>query len=286
MAGPGRIRTVKPEFFLSEELFDLEQTSALPVRVAFAGLFTQADRDGLFRWRPRQLKATIIPYDDADFEDVLRWLCVGGFVGCYEVDGDRFGCVLTFAKHQVVNNKERASELPAPDGETVAVVFKRVKDAWRSRRDRVADAWPTRGPRVTYGTERKGSERNGSERKGTEGNGRELKVDRSTLENNGENLSTASPPIGNALGVCDAIRKRLSPRKPQDEDLIAKVATLVGEGALSERDVMDAAEGAAVVAGVRNRSAYFLKCLYEKVGEGKLKRQLARCNVPPILRKV
>lgn len=52
-----RIRTVKPELFKHEELFDAEQNSKLPLRLAFIGLFTVADREGRFKWRPRTLKA-------------------------------------------------------------------------------------------------------------------------------------------------------------------------------------------------------------------------------------
>ena len=58
-----RIRTVKPEFFQHEGLFDLEQFSGLPIRVAFAGLWTCCDREGRFKWRSRQLKTDILPYD-------------------------------------------------------------------------------------------------------------------------------------------------------------------------------------------------------------------------------
>ena len=51
-----RIRSVLPEFFSHEDLYDLELASGLPVRLAYAGLWTWTDRRGVFEWRPRRLK--------------------------------------------------------------------------------------------------------------------------------------------------------------------------------------------------------------------------------------
>src|ERR1035438_7461939 len=75
-----RIRTVKPEFFQHEGLFDLEMQVGLPVRLAFVGLWTCCDREGRFPWRPRKLKTDILPYDDLDFAAVLDALAGGGFL--------------------------------------------------------------------------------------------------------------------------------------------------------------------------------------------------------------
>lgn len=110
----GRIRTVKPELFLHEELFELEQSSSLPVRLAFIGLFTACDREGRFRWKPKQLKLAIMPWDRVDFEAVLNALCEGGYVLKYEADGDQLGCIPSWRRHQVIGPRERKSNLPAP----------------------------------------------------------------------------------------------------------------------------------------------------------------------------
>jgi hypothetical protein len=55
-----RIRTIKPELFRHEGLFDLEIETKLPIRVAWMGLFTCSDREGRFPWRPRVLKTMIL----------------------------------------------------------------------------------------------------------------------------------------------------------------------------------------------------------------------------------
>ena len=111
-----RIRTVKPEFFQHEGLFDLERKTDLPIRVSFVGLWTCCDREGRFRWRPRQLKVNILPYDSVDMERVLDVLASSGFIVKYEVRGELYGCIPSWNRHQVINNKESASEIPAPPG--------------------------------------------------------------------------------------------------------------------------------------------------------------------------
>lgn len=111
----GRIRTIKPEFFLHEGLYDLEESTGLPIRLAFAGLLTQCDREGRFKWRPRSIKAAVLPFDAVDFGLVLDSLASAGFVEKYEHEGDFFGWVPTFLGHQRINQREAASELPSPD---------------------------------------------------------------------------------------------------------------------------------------------------------------------------
>lgn len=109
-----RIRTIKPEFFQHEELFDLEIETGLPIRLAFAGLWTQCDREGRFKWRARSLKAQVLPFDECDFSRVLDALTTRGFIRKYTVDGREFGVVTRFKDHQVINNRESKSKIPEP----------------------------------------------------------------------------------------------------------------------------------------------------------------------------
>ncbi len=109
-----RIRTVKPELFRHEELFEAELLSGLPLRLSFIALFTACDREGRFKWRPRQLKLDCLPYDEIDFSRVLDALVTRGFVVKYEVSGDFYGCIPSFSRHQSINNKESESVYPAP----------------------------------------------------------------------------------------------------------------------------------------------------------------------------
>jgi hypothetical protein len=147
-----RIRSVKPEFFRHEGLFEAEKATGFPLRVAFAGLWTAADREGRFRWSPRALKLDCLPYDDVDFSRVLDALVTRGFIVRYRVDGNDYGLVPTFTKHQVINNRESPSSLPEPDENNIF-----------TREARVDDASPT--PLVHAQGEGKGRERKGKEGK-------------------------------------------------------------------------------------------------------------------------
>lgn len=109
-----RIRTYKPEIFTHERLWDLEQETGRPLFRAFFGIISCADREGRFEWRPRALKALVLPYWDGDFEEVLYDLVRGGFLVPYTVGGRDYGWVPGVPEHQRIDHHEPKSELPAP----------------------------------------------------------------------------------------------------------------------------------------------------------------------------
>lgn len=110
-----RIRTIKPEFYLHERLFQAEVESRLPLRLAFSGLWCAADREGRFKWRPMRLGAQILPYDGLNFSDILNALAASGFVVRYSHGGDDYGFIPSFNHHQCVNLRESQSSLPDPN---------------------------------------------------------------------------------------------------------------------------------------------------------------------------
>lgn len=132
-----RIRTIKPEFFRHSGLYDAEKETGLPLRVAFAGLWTAADREGRFAWKPRQLKLDCLPYDEVDFSRVLDALATRGHLVKYRVNGVDYGCIPSWKVHQFINNREQQSEIPAPSEDS-------IKAATSTRDGRVDDAMPTR----------------------------------------------------------------------------------------------------------------------------------------------
>ncbi len=138
-----RIRTIKPDFFRHEGLYEAERETGLPLRMAFAGIWTAADREGRFKWLPRQLKLDALPFDEVDFSRVMDALAARGHLIKYEVDGKVYGAIPSWRVHQVINNREAASELPAPPGDS-------------TREARVADASGT--PLVRAPVEGKGKE--------------------------------------------------------------------------------------------------------------------------------
>ncbi len=125
-----RIRTIKPEFFKHYDLYRAEKESRLPLRLAFASLFTVADREGRFKWRPEELKAYCLPYDKIDFSRVLDALSTRGFIEQYECAGELYGWIPTFLKHQAINNRENKSELPDPLDADTSTRGSRVGHAW------------------------------------------------------------------------------------------------------------------------------------------------------------
>ena len=159
-----RIRTVKPELFTHEDLFNLERDTGLPIRIAFAGLFTACDREGRFKWRPNVLKLAVLPFDSCDFSRVLDALRTRDMVRQYRVNGELYGYIPTFLKHQIINNRESASSLPEPNE--------------NNELPRVDDACGTREFRVAHMTQ--------GERKGKEGKGREEEGEQTNVPPTGE----------------------------------------------------------------------------------------------------
>lgn len=109
-----RIRTIKPEFFMHDRLFDLEDSTGLPVRLGFIGIWCVADREGRFKWEPRRIGAQVLPYDNVDFSRVLDALASRGFIVKYESAGRLYGYIPSFKSHQHINARETNSVLPAP----------------------------------------------------------------------------------------------------------------------------------------------------------------------------
>src|SRR5690348_5227865 len=103
---------IKPSFFKHGELYEAERASGLPLRIAFAGLWPVADREGRFKWKS-DLKPDVLPYDPVDMLDVLNALERGGFIARYVVVGKAYGWIPTFSDHQTFHKTERPSTLPS-----------------------------------------------------------------------------------------------------------------------------------------------------------------------------
>lgn len=144
-----RIRTIKPEFFLHEGLFEAEKETKLPLRIAFAGMWCAADREGRFKWEPRKLGIQILPYDGIDFSRVLDALATRGFIVRYACSTGDCGVIPSFPRHQVINNRERDSELPEPD----QIVVNQAVDASGTREARDDHAGKAEGKGREQGKE-------------------------------------------------------------------------------------------------------------------------------------
>lgn len=103
-----RIRTIKPEFFLDE---DLARHPPLE-RLLFEALWCQADRLGRLEDKPGKIKAQALPYDECNVDAMLTALAVDGYLIRYEVERRKYIQIRTFEKHQRPNAREAASILP------------------------------------------------------------------------------------------------------------------------------------------------------------------------------
>jgi hypothetical protein len=158
-----RIRTIKPEFFTHEELYNAECEENLPLRIAFSGLWTICDREGRFKWRPNTIKLSVLPFDNLDFSRVLDALASRGFIEQYATEtGELFGFVPSFLDHQVINNRESQSLIPSP-----------------------FDACSTRDPRGLSKSKGKGKEGKGREKE-EEGKRKEIATGKPVADSDNE----------------------------------------------------------------------------------------------------
>ena len=104
-----RIRTIKPEFFTSEDIFGMTPLA----RLFYVSLWCESDREGRFEWKPGTFKARYLPADNCDINELADELIAKGLIVIYEVDGKKYAEIPTFTEHQVINNRESPSKIPA-----------------------------------------------------------------------------------------------------------------------------------------------------------------------------
>lgn len=103
-----RIRTIKPDFFTSEDIVALSPRA----RLLYIALWCEADREGRLTWRPKTFKLRYLPDDDCDIEALCEELIGRDLVKPY--GGGKYAHIPTFLEHQHVNPREASSTLPDP----------------------------------------------------------------------------------------------------------------------------------------------------------------------------
>lgn len=133
-----RIRTIKPEFFTSEDIVALSPFA----RLLYVALWCEADKDGRMVWKPKTFKMRYFPADSIDIDALCDELLAAKLVVQY---GDGYAYIPSFTAHQHINPRETKSQLPDPDASV------------------------TRGPRVGTRQARDSDVQGGREGKGKEG---------------------------------------------------------------------------------------------------------------------
>ncbi len=103
-----RIRTIKPEFFTSQDIVELEPLA----RLLYIALWCEADKEGRLVWKPKTFKMRYLPGDKCDVESLCDSLVDAGLVHLY---GDGFAYIPSFVRHQHINPRESVSTLPIPE---------------------------------------------------------------------------------------------------------------------------------------------------------------------------
>lgn len=158
-----RIRTIKPEFWTSEQIMECSPNA----RLLFIGLWNFCDDAGIHPASPKTLKAEIFPSDDisaSEVEGLVGELIAQGLLEKYEVAGHHYWAV-TGWHHQRID--QPTFKHPRPDGTVPA-------GAARRRAERL-QANQTEGVRQLFGEQGANSRRAVGECSPPEGNGREGK---------------------------------------------------------------------------------------------------------------
>ena len=118
-----RIRTIKHEFFTSDDIVSMTPLA----RLFYVSLWCEADREGRLSWNTRTLKRRYLSADDVDIDMLASELTDAGLIEIYEVEGRLYAEILSFKNHQVINNREAESVLPS----RVKVASRRVQGEGR-----------------------------------------------------------------------------------------------------------------------------------------------------------
>ena len=129
-----RIRSIKPEFFTSEQIVECS-TSA---RLLFVGLWCFCDDAGRHPSSVRRLKMEVFPGDSFSVEQVESWmdeLIDAGLVGVYEAQGVTYWWVTGWDKHQKIDRP--TVKFPGPFDEGSRIVRRGFDEGSTSPRDGV-----------------------------------------------------------------------------------------------------------------------------------------------------
>ena len=85
------IRTIKSTFFTSMNICLLTALA----RLLYIALWTEADREGRFTWRPGNFKLRFLPGDDCDIHALCKELVDSGLVIPYTVNGEVYAEIPT-----------------------------------------------------------------------------------------------------------------------------------------------------------------------------------------------
>lgn len=185
-----RIRTIKPEFWTSEQVADCSPIA----RLAFIGLWNFCDDNGIHPASVKRLKWEVFPsdsFDEQELQQVVDELIAAGLMLRYlaDEDGKAYWQITGWHKHQKIERPTHRFPLPG-DGRSLQESTKPhrgvIEESSRSRRDLAGESLSERP-------------RNGMESKGVETNGVELMQQDASVD---ANVALAMPSEQEGIQAC------------------------------------------------------------------------------------
>jgi hypothetical protein len=181
-----RIRTVKPEFWTSEQIAECSTNA----RLLFIGMWSFADDAGVHKASTKRLKMEVFPSDhfsEVDVAEMVGELIKANLVACYEVTGETYWMITGWQKHQRID--QPTYRHPLPDGSVPTAVRRRSPEPDSTNVRRTLD-------------ERSWRDRNGEERKGE---GEKKEREKTTKSRSATGTAIEIDTWLNSLGSPDAI---------------------------------------------------------------------------------
>lgn len=108
-----RIRTIKPEFWTSEQVVECSRDA----RLLFLGMLNFADDSGILPGSVQRLRMQVFPGDDISLESIrglVNELVRIGLIEEYDVEGSVYWRITGFTAHQRID--QPTFRHPLPDG--------------------------------------------------------------------------------------------------------------------------------------------------------------------------
>ena len=156
-----RIRTIKPEFWVSEQV----AACSLSARLTFVGMWNFCDDNGVHQAKPKTLMAELYPMDDITPQQVAGWvdeLVSVGLVAEFRADdGNDYWHVTGWGRHQRIDRP--SAKHPAPPAKDSTMARLAFDESSPNTHRGVAESSPIARRSPPPGEDRRGEDRKGEE---------------------------------------------------------------------------------------------------------------------------
>ena len=256
-----RIRSVHPGLFTDEAFVAMSSDA----QVLLIGLWTEADDQGVFEWKPVTIRMRLRPTKDGDVVLLLSEMEAVNCVRRFEVDGRQYGAIRNFRKFQRPKSPNAVHPCP-PDIRNYVGSSRGISEI----DDDDADAFPQKG------------ETRPQREDGGKGKGRKKAAQQSSSpprETEPPAAASAAPGPSPRKAEIDALEERLRTAAGLGNDPspalfdLSPMLTLIGKGYDLETDILPVLKSVAA-RGKRGSSwRYYVKAIEEaKAGNDAIRR--------------